>query len=571
MTKKPLLILLVLSGLQISAIAQSKATDSVWLETNNLRVCLRNDGSLYSGGQGGAIQFRQETPNGDKWITVVKEAGLWLGGVDPAGNLMLTVHQNIPPVKEFFPGIEGVLHSDKIWRVTYDEVVEHLRDFAADGIIDHPVASIFNWPGRDNRFSKVNNGFTPPKEPYLSSAYFYKHHYGYNSAYQPDKGDYPHFPHGYFSWPDQLYCFAFQSVSEAGQFPNQPYPIQGWCYAYSFDCPENKLLNNSIFLSYVWQFRDMYPADSSVIGLYINPDIGNPNDDYHGCHRYNDFYFAYNADSLDEGGFQSHAPFLAIQTIRPPIDTFGLAGDFRVMPVGPAVVQQGNPPYMASPDLPLEFYRYLTCSWKNGSPLTIGGDGYGQEQTTTLAFPGNPFQTGVWSEFNSKNLPGDRRAVLSWIFDAALPLSINSMTLMISVVPPNDTLATAFENYEAMKIQLSREQTWFTGFGPSFDPTHDCVKRAYAPFNHYIVRAYPNPANDVLHIQMEGRKPRTIRLYDCFQRMIREINRPFDDYLYLLDNPIDLPVHDLPPGMYYLEATSWETIETVVQKVLVVH
>lgn len=48
--------------------------------------------------------------------------------------------------------------------------------------------------------------------------------------------------------------------------------------------------------------------------------------------------------------------------------------------------------------------------------------------------------------------------------------------------------------------------------------------------------------------------------------MIREINLPND---YFWDYPVDLSVRDLPAGMYYLEATSWETIERVVQKVLI--
>jgi len=566
MTQKLLLVLpaLVLHFLQVTA----QPSDSVWIETSNLRICLRNDGSLYSGAPGGAIQFRQETENGDKWITVVKEAALWMGGIEPAGNLMLSIPQQASPVRGFSPGIAGVPNSGKIWQVKYEEVAEHLRDYAADGVIDHPIENIFSWPGRGNRFSKEFNGFIPQAIPFLSSAPFVKRNSWYVDSYQPDKGDYPHFT-GYHWWPDQLYGYAFESVSQNDQFPLLRFPIQGWCFAYTINCPSNQTLNNTLFLNYIWHYRDTNRADSCIAGFYINPDIGNPDDDYHGSHNLQDIYFAFNADSLDEGGFSEKAPFLSVQIMHSPLDTFGSRNRLQVMPVGPSEIKEGNPAYMAFPELPLEYYRYLTCSWKDGRPLTIGGDGYGQEQITTLAYPGNPFLPGIWSELNSGNLPGDRRAVLSYAYGSALPTVINRLSLMISVTPPSG--APASEDFETMRDQVSRVGTWFSSASasPATDPAISCVQYPYLPFSRYIVRAYPNPADDVLYIQVEERLPRTIQLFDCFQRLVREINFPFGSHAG--SNPIELPVRDLPPGMYFLEANSWETIETVAQKVLIIH
>lgn len=550
--------------------AQNISADSVWIETGNIKVCLRNNGTFYTNAPGGAIQFRQETATGgEKWMSIINEAALWMGAVDPAGNLLLSVPRQEPLIAGFRPGIAGVPNSDKIWKVTFDEVMEHLRDFTADGVVDEPVASIFAWPSRGNRFSLQYNGFAPPSEPYLFSAPYTQ--YGSNGNYAPDKGDIPNIPLqrlAPFPFPDQVYCVPFHAVNEAGSPARPAFPMQGWCYVFAYKCPQNPVLDQSVIVSYIWQYTDIYYADSCMAGFYVNPDVGNPSDDYHGSLEEQELYFAYNADNFDEGGFEDKAPLVGIQAIQGPLDNLGFSTYFRVMPVGPANIQAGNSPHMSFPQLPVEFYRFLTCAWRDGSPLTLGGNGYGQEQTTTRAFTGNPFESESWSEINNGNIPGDRRAVLSWHFQKALPGAVNQMSLLISVAPP-DSNATARDNFENFKLQLRPEVAWLTGLGSFPDPAHDCVESPYVPFSRYIVRAYPTPANDVLHIQTEGRKPRQIRLYDHFQRMIREINVPADTWYW--PNPVDLPVRDLPPGMYFLEATSWETIETVVQKILIAH
>lgn len=559
--KITLLILFALSLPAGYVLGQPIEADSVWIETNTLRICLRNDGSLYSGAPGGAIQFRRETPNGTQWIPVVKEAAFWLGGVDPSGDLRLSIPRQAPVVGGFYSGIAGVTKTGRIWRVTKAGVLEHLRDFNEDGRIDHPDAGIFSWPAFGNRFSQQYNGFTPGGVM-LKHAPFFKHRENLNGIYQPDKGDYPNFFQHYDWFPDQLCGVAFESASDTGDLAGLAFPVQGWCFAYTFDCPDNPVLHNSLFLDYLWMYRDTVRTDSSFAGFYIDPDIGNAGDDYHGSHPVQEVYFACNADSLDDGGFEEAAPLLTVQVIRAPRDTFYLEESrLRVMPVSPPGATGNLPYYARFPELRFEFYRYLTSHWKDGQPLTAGGDGYGQDSAVTRAFPGNPFLPGAWTEAGSANPPGDRAAVLSWYHTATLPDLLYRLSLMITVTPPG-TKSPA-ETFESTLASLSKEIEWIPSNMPVLT---NCTFRPYAPFPRYVVRAYPNPANDVLHIQIDGRKPRQIRLYDCFQRMIREINLPNDHFW---DYPVDLPVRDLPAGMYYLEATSWETIERVVQKVLI--
>ena len=52
--------------------------------------------------------------------------------------------------------------------------------------------------------------------------------------------------------------------------------------------------------------------------------------------------------------------------------------------------ENSPPAYSHDPDLPIEFYRYLTGSWKDGQPFTYGGDGYGGTEITKYALQDPP-------------------------------------------------------------------------------------------------------------------------------------------------------------------------------------
>ncbi|MEX0747057.1 MAG: hypothetical protein WD275_03585, partial [Rhodothermales bacterium] len=63
-----------------------------------------------------------------------------------------------------------------------------------------------------------------------------------------------------------------------------------------------------------------------------------------------------------------------------------------------------------------EMYGYLRGIWRDGLPVTVGGNGYGGSIPTDFMFPGNP--PAFWSEYNTdgngtQNSPADRRFLLS--------------------------------------------------------------------------------------------------------------------------------------------------------------
>lgn len=548
--------------------AQAPHTDSVWIEAGNLRICLRADGSLHSGAPGGAVQYRHYTLQGEPvWVKVVQDAGLWFGGTDPGGSLALSAQKFEPRVTDFRAGFAGVPGSGKIWSVTYEQIAQHVADYSDNGYIDHPIEAIFAWPGRGNLFFEQYNGFALPEGNLVR---FNFNDINLNNLYEPHKGEYPHYlnarnsPNPYF--PEQIHCFAFYSdYSDLFQgFAH--YPVQGLATLFAFNCPESAVYENTFFVSMIWQNAGLERMDTSVIGLYLNPDIGQATNDYHGS--YQNSYFAYNATGMDDSPFGNRPPVLMVSSVYPPLDKNGEEVPTRVMPVG---LPGATPSATSFPFLPGEYYNYLTCTWRNGRPLTGNGTGYNPVggNAVTMAFYGNPYDPGIWSEVNHFNPAGDRRALMSWDYGRLQPGHVNATSFMLAV-HPDDGNQSPFDKFEHIFEAQKELIGSFHGFydpPPPVDPR--CQFHPRFSFPHLLVRPYPNPVTEVLNIQIEGGQPEFVRLYDALGRIVAEIRHPCEQQYCFWENPVVIPVHHLPNGVYYLEVVSFDSGQKAVRKVVV--
>ncbi|HFC00228.1 MAG TPA: T9SS type A sorting domain-containing protein [Phaeodactylibacter sp.] len=63
-------------------------------------------------------------------------------------------------------------------------------------------------------------------------------------------------------------------------------------------------------------------------------------------------------------------------------------------------------PATADPASPAEYYNYMTGNWRDGTPFSYGGDGYGGNQTTSFLYPDNPNDPNGWSMV-SANVPNE--------------------------------------------------------------------------------------------------------------------------------------------------------------------
>ncbi|MEM9025054.1 MAG: SprB repeat-containing protein, partial [Bacteroidota bacterium] len=61
-----------------------------------------------------------------------------------------------------------------------------------------------------------------------------------------------------------------------------------------------------------------------------------------------------------------------------------------------------------------DYYNYLRGRWKDGTPLTFGGDGHLEGAPISYAYPSEPSDANGWSECTSGNVPGDRRFIMAF-------------------------------------------------------------------------------------------------------------------------------------------------------------
>jgi hypothetical protein len=108
----------------------------------------------------------------------------------------------------------------------------------------------------------------------------------------------------------------------------------------------------------------------------MDPDLGCYTDDYIGSSPAYQGFMVYNMDSLDgENGFNCQNGVIPYEQ-GPPV----LSGSFLNAQMSSFMYYHnssinGWPPGMLEPNAgaPIEFYRLLTGSWIDGTPLTIGG------------------------------------------------------------------------------------------------------------------------------------------------------------------------------------------------------
>jgi len=555
--------------LSVAATAQNSPADSLWIEAGNLRICLRADGSLYSGSPGGAVLYRHTTPQGEeKWTKVVQDAGLWFGGLDPGGNLLLSVQKFEPRATDFRAGFAGVSGSGKIWSVTHDQIEQHVADYSDNAHIDHPIEAIFAWPGRRNQFFEAYNGFKLLDSDVLDDNF---NDLNSNLVYEPNKGEYPYHLNSGLDllqiMPAQMHFFAFHTdnTSILANFWNKSMPFQAAGQIFTFDCDEYSVFENSFFTTLNWEHIGYELINPGIVGLYVNADIGNPMDDYHGC--LSDAYFAYNATDSDSSDFEFQPPLLTVSSIASPLDHWGNEDYARMIPVWPSS-STALPAAMKFPQLPMEYYNFLSARWANGKPMTVGGNGYNFSNTdyTQQAFRGNPYTPGTWTEINAQNAPGDRRGLLSWDYQRFQPKWINRL-MYITAVHSRDTTQTNEMWFDSIiaginSIRLGIIMHDYDFMAPA------CSPKPGFSFPQILIRPYPNPVSEVLNLQIEGGEPQYIRFYNALGSLVLEQKIPCNPFC-MWDNPVQLPIAHLPAGVYVVEVVADKTGERAVRKVVV--
>jgi hypothetical protein len=153
-----------------------------------------------------------------------------------------------------------------------------------------------------------------------------------------------------------------------------------------------------------------------------------------------------------------------------------------------------------------EMFNSLQGLWKDGTPITIGGNGTGGSETTRYLFPGDPSDPDDWNELSSGNNPNDRRAIAG-----AGPFDLSAgdtLQLDLALVFARDYQGDHLSSVNLLKERIETVRWYFDNDStPCGKAWSSAEKRQGLTENWYI---YPNPATD--HIQVKTGKPDMDRL-----------------------------------------------------------
>lgn len=395
------------------------------LDINSVRAGVSSNGGLfwdYSNQQ-------YEIPAGGTAHTFYA-AGLWIGGLDASNQIHLAAQTYRQTGSDFFTGpvmnqssysAANDLLWSQVWKINKSTIDSFLIWRANPSIYPNYVvpAAITSWPGNGD----INQGQAAQLAPFFD--------YNGDGIYSPSNGDYPCIK------GDQAIFFIFNDDRAAHtETGGLKFGIEVHGMMYAFDAP-GTWLDSTVFMNYRLFNRSSVNYDSLYLGAWADFDIGAYDDDYIGCDVGRNMFYGYNGDLNDgtsanatTGTYGANPPAQGIQFLRGPEPTLndGIDNDHdgtidepnEFCTFNRFVYYNNNFSVTGNPASTNDYYNYLSGRWKDGSPVTYGGTGYGAGIPAAYMFPGSSDPLGVgtnytpqspWDEAGEGNTPFDRRGL----------------------------------------------------------------------------------------------------------------------------------------------------------------
>ncbi|HZV68013.1 MAG TPA: hypothetical protein VFG10_00630 [Saprospiraceae bacterium] len=355
-------------------------------------------------------------------------------------------------------GADTCLNWDRFFIVKGVTIERHIQAFKAAELGGFPFDcesvsdELKKYPARGNPYWSNFYEFDLPNDTQGLGAFFDADG---DNIYDPCAGDYPAIEvrgcPTESNFPDEIVFWVYNDAGNvhtntSGKPIRMEVQVQAFAYA------TNDQINDMTFYRYKLINRATSSIDSTYFGMWVDPDLGCSADDFVGCDTSRSMMYVYNQDETDGNvgcdcsagagattTYCNDVPILGVDYFRGPrkpvrgIDTFRIADlplDKLLYPnvpydtierIGDSLIvfdidmlvelgmssftyhvrgDAGNwPSAMWDPQTDIEFYRYLSGSWRDGSPYTFGGTGYniGATERLKYSFTGDPNNTVDWS------------------------------------------------------------------------------------------------------------------------------------------------------------------------------
>ena len=477
------------------------STSTKFQNINNVRALLTTGGDVWWDGTNGKY-IVPNVPAGEPEVSSLYAGAVWLGGLDPAGNLKVAAQQygrsrgngdfdyySGPLDPEGITSEQVCAQWDTFFVVTAAEILEHQRLFRAAqaGEINYTVdmipRGVRGWPSRGNPYFQQTNNFPLPNnnEP-LAGFYEYCDENGdcnVDNVYDPLQGDYPiieiekclnlYDPDPALrdmpQFADEMFFWIYNDNGNQHRNSGSQTPLQMEVQVQSFAYSTNDALNNMTFQRYRLINRGKELLRETFFGMWVDGDLGCAEDDYIGCDTTRSLGYYYNVDAIDGitgsvcGGVPTYGdqiPLIGIDYFRGPNETISIFGPDSmrtdtIVELGMSSFTYfvrrntpGTPDGMQDPTegRPVEFYNLLSGSWKDGTPYTAEGRGYQTNGAIVkYAFPSPPRETGsqAWSCCSESLGEADRRTIQASGPFTLAPATTNELIIGVPWVADEDS------------------------------------------------------------------------------------------------------------------------------------
>ncbi len=490
-------------------------------------------------------------------------SGLWVGGIDNNNQIHLAAATYRQSGVDYVTGpldtITGTTDSitaatyDRVWKVNKTTLDDFINNFQQGNVQNGSYLIpevIANWPAHGG------GTFSHSLAPFVD--------YNNDGNYNPMDGDYPSI-HG-----DQEIWFIFNDQRSHMESTCAPMglEIHGKAYAYNCDnaSPYNEVLNYTTFYQYKIINRSMNTYNQTLIGMMVDPDLGNASDDNVGSNVSLNTGTCFNLDSIDPGlgGYGLYPPYQNVTILRGPLadpgdgidnDKDGVLDEFgecNMMTHFLSYENVNNSPF-GNPEVCDDYYQYLNGIWLDGMPVTYGDNGRNPANAAcNYMFPGTTdpaFPSQNWTMAGAGIPPSDMRFTIS---SGTFTLGPGeSRTFDFAYIYTRDTTGNWPANANANNVtQVSKVIQWFNN-GLVSCPAPTAVNENGGASE--LISVHPNPANDIIQLgNIDLNKNYTYIITDVIGRSCLQGA--------LINSTIN--VHTLQPGAYTVQINSNNNIST---------
>lgn len=471
-----------LGGKIMANCAAPKASQE--LKINNVRTIIYTGGDMWWNlfGDGNARYIIPKTEKLSQGISSSFAGSIWLGGLDAGGSLKVAAMTYRQNGIDFWPGPLDTITAtaDADMCLKYDQLYSMTRAEvdAWVGKTGPLTTAMTNWPGNGDIFKGQGFYLAPYQE--IDGV----------PGYNPAAGDYPDYDVKNLALKDSRgFCktklFGDQTLfwvfNDKGGIhtETQGVPIGVEVRAQAFGFKTNDEINNMTFYNYEIHNRSSFTLNKAYFTIWNDADLGYYLDDYVGCDVSRGLGYIYNADAYDEttsgtNGYGDFPPALGCDFFKGPLADpgDGIDNDFDNGTTNPnsGIDEDGEtiqmsrftyynnnigafPPQTTNPDIAIHYYNFMTGFWKDGSPFTTGGNGYGGTSPSTFVYDGSPVTNTGWTELTAGNLAGDRRFLQSAGPFTLKPGAVNDITFGI----PWAQSPVKGGNIESLKLLLAAD------------------------------------------------------------------------------------------------------------------